>query len=113
MTAVLPFDTLDYARKLETAGVAAPQAELQARALAEALSQAVASPNDLRNLETNFGVRFGALESRMTILEAAMAAVRSEVDALRTDLIGRIDTLKWLFGFAATMNIAIFARLVM
>jgi hypothetical protein len=117
MAAVLQFDTLDYARKLETAGVAAPQAELQARALAEALSQAVASPNDLKDLESNFGARFGALESRMTILEAAVAAVRSELssktDSLRADVVGRIDTLKWLFGVVAAMNIATFVRLVL
>jgi hypothetical protein len=39
LAATIPFDTLDYARKLETAGVALPQAEAQARALAEALNQ--------------------------------------------------------------------------
>ena len=113
MAAVLQFDTLDYARKLEKAGVAAPQAELQARALAEALSHAVASPADLKNLETNFGARFVAIESRLTILEAAVSAVRAELGAVRIDLTGRIDTLKWLFGVVAAMNIATFVRLVL
>ena len=48
MAAVIPFDTLAYARKLESAGVAKPQAEAQATALADAFRQAVASPDDLK-----------------------------------------------------------------
>ena len=60
MAAALQFDTLEYARKLETAGVAAPQAEAQARALAEALSSASASPNDLKVVERNLETRMSS-----------------------------------------------------
>jgi hypothetical protein len=45
------FDTLEYARKPERAGVPAQQAEAQAQALADALGEAVATRSDLRATE--------------------------------------------------------------
>ena len=106
MAAALRFDTLDYARKLEMAGVAAPQAEAQARVLAEALSQAVASPDDLKVLESSLG-------SRISSLDAKIDGVESRLEA-RIDKVGSsVDTLKWLFGVVAAMNVAVFVRLVL
>jgi len=47
------FDTLDYARKLESAGVPLAQAEQQLKLLADVLGKARASPNDLAALGRN------------------------------------------------------------
>lgn len=116
MAAALQFDTLEYARKLETAGVAAPQAEAQARALAEVLSQAVAPPNDLKVLESNLEARFSSMDARLGTVETRLDA---KIDAVKLELGGKIDklgasvdTLKWLFGLVAAMNLATFVRLV-
>jgi len=114
MAAALRSDTLEYARKLETAGVAAPQAEAQARALAEALSQAVASPNDLKVLERNLEAKFSSMDARLGTVET-----RVDANAAKLELGGKIDklgasvdTLKWLFGLVVAMNLATFVRLV-
>ena len=104
MAAVVPFDTLDYARKLETAGVAAPQAEAQARVLAEALSHAVASPNDLEIVETK-------LLSSVSSVSAQLLAVESRLDANIGKVSISLDGMKWMFGFVAAMTVAIVVRL--
>jgi len=57
----MAFDTLDYARKLEAAGVPTAQAEVQARALNEALAGSVATTVDIANL----GADIANLELRM------------------------------------------------
>ena len=65
MAVAVAFDTLDYARRLQDAGIAAPQAEAQARALADALTGRVASPSDLDALEARLVSRIDALDSRL------------------------------------------------
>jgi flagellar capping protein FliD len=140
MAATLPFDTLDYARKLQTAGVAAPQAEAQARALADAWSQAVASPDDIRSLErkmdsrfteidsrfTQIDPRFTQIDSRFTQIDSRFTRMESRFEAMEARMDSRfatmgasveslrasVDTLKWVFGLVAAMNLAIFVRLV-
>ena len=101
MSMTVPFDTLEYARRLQEAGFGAPQAEAQARALADALKNAVATPSDLKSLE----VRIDAVDAR---LGGRIDALGGRIDRLA----GSIDTLKWLFGLLAALNIATFARLV-
>jgi tetrahydromethanopterin S-methyltransferase subunit G len=148
----IPFDTLDYARKLETAGVPAAQAELQATALGDALAKAVAAPGDLvglesrlvssiESLDTKLSVKIDSLEAKMSAridsLDAKIETVRNElssrIETVRTELItkvdtvknelrlelggqierlaGTVDSMKWMFGFVAVMNIGILIRL--
>ncbi|MBV7542018.1 CCDC90 family protein [Acidovorax sp. sic0104] len=49
----IPFDTLDFARKLASAGVPPAQAEQQSKLLADVLGKSVAFPSDLNTLERN------------------------------------------------------------
>jgi len=120
----IPFDTLDYARKLEVAGVPTAQAELQATALGEALARAVATPADLAALDSRLGGRIDALSARIDALSARIEAVRNEllakIESVKVELSGKIerlaaalDTLKWMFGFIAALNIGMLVRLLM
>ena len=126
MAAVIPFDTLAYARKLESAGVAKPQAEAQATALADAFRQAVASPDDLKiveaNLESkimavegNLASKIAAVESRVALVEARLDAkidsVKIELGARTDKLAAILDTHRWVLGLHMAMTIAIVVRL--
>lgn len=126
MPAPLPFDTLDYARKLERAGVPTAQAELQAQALGEALASTVATRGDLASLESRLELRFARIDARFEQvdarfeqvdarfehLEAKMNArfealesrLNARIDALKLELGGRIDRLQWMFGVLVALN---------
>jgi tetrahydromethanopterin S-methyltransferase subunit G len=133
----IPFDTLDYAKKLETAGVPAAQAELQATALGDALAKAVVAPGDLAGLEGRLTARIESVDARIESLEAKMSAridsleakmsaridsLDAKIDAVKNELrlelggqiarlAGTIDSMKWMVGFLAAMNIGILIRL--
>ena len=109
MAAAVQFDTLDYAKKLEAAGVPLGQAEAHAKALGEALSKHVAFPGDLVALENRLLAKMTALEAG---LEAKIESVRLELERVRLELSGKIETLKWMFGALVALNIAILARLL-
>ena len=117
MPVAIPFDTLDYARKLATAGVPAAQAELQATALGEALAGAAAAPGGLVALEGRMAARTDSLASRIDLLDAKIESVKNE---LKLELGGRIerlagsvDTLKWSFGSIVALNIGMLVRLLL
>ncbi|HLX30644.1 MAG TPA: DUF1640 domain-containing protein [Casimicrobiaceae bacterium] len=101
MAAAARFDTLDYARKLEAAGVPRTQAELQARALGDALAGSVATREDLANLERRMDTRFAAVEAK----------IDGRIDSLRHEVGGKIETLKWMFGVLVAINAATFVQL--
>ena len=137
MAVAIPFDTLDYAKKLETAGVPAAQAELQAAALGDALAKAAVAPGDLAGLEGRLTARIESVDARIESLEAKMSAridsleakmsaridsLDAKIDAVKNELrlelggqiarlAGTIDSMKWMFGFLAAMNIGILIRL--
>lgn len=102
----MQFDTLDYAKRLETVGVPALQAEAQAKALGDALGRAVAFPGDLVTLENNLTLKLTTAETR---LETKIDTVRTE---LKLELGGKIETLKWMFGVLVALNAGILVRLL-
>jgi hypothetical protein len=113
------FDTLDYARKLEAAGVPAAQAEVHSRALNEALAGSVASKSDIANLELRIDARFAQVDARFEQVDARFVDLESRlstrIDSVKTelklDLGGRIQTLRWMLGVLVAMNATIIARL--
>jgi len=136
----MAFDTLDYARKLEAAGVPVAQAEVQARALNEALLGSVATKLDIANLERRIDGRFAEVDARFAQVDARFGQIDErfkqvdarfeQVDArfvdlesrlstrmetvkteLKLDLGGRIQTLRWMLGVLVAMNATIIARL--
>ncbi len=65
-------DTIVYARRLRDAGSTERQAEGQAEALAAAMTDSLATKQDLRELETRMDARFGQIELRFSELETRM-----------------------------------------
>ncbi len=57
----VPFDTLALARKLEAAGFPPKQAQDTAAALAEVMSEQVATKHDLEVLKHDLTIRLGAM----------------------------------------------------
>ncbi len=116
----LRFDTLNYARKLETAGVPLAQAELQAAALGEALSQATVGPPDLIAVENRLSTRIAAVDVKLeTVRNELNTKIDTVSNELRLELGGKIDRLaaavdtqKWMFGFIVVLNISMLVRLL-
>jgi hypothetical protein len=129
MAATAHFDTLDYARKLEAAGVPKVQAELQAQALNDAFSDRVASREDLARLEAKMDAgfaavdakmdaRFGAVDGKTDALNAKIDArcaaldvkIDTRIDALRLELGGKIATLTWMVGVMVALIGTVFVQ---
>jgi hypothetical protein len=76
----IALDTLAYAKRLREAGFSEQQAEGQAHALAAAMSDSLATKQDLRELEVRIDARFmelnarfdGRLDARLADLERRM-----------------------------------------
>jgi phage shock protein A len=108
--AAVRFDTLDYARKLERAGVPRDQAALQAKALGEALAQVDPLHDDIARLDRRFDqvdARFDQVDARFEQLESKLDA---RIDALDVKLTGKIATLHWMFGTTVAMFAALFVQ---
>jgi len=98
----IQFDTLDYAKRLASAGVPTQQAEAHAAALGDVLGSAVVVHGELAALERNLlgeiklvsqkvDTKFGALELKIDALELK---VDSRIDTLELKLDSRIDALE-------------------
>jgi uncharacterized protein involved in exopolysaccharide biosynthesis len=101
--AAAPFDTLKLARALrDKAGFSQEHAEATADALADAVSEQVATKQDIRDvgteveaLRSEMQAEFAAVRSEMQAefaavrseMQAEFAAVRSEIAALRGDMV--------------------------
>jgi hypothetical protein len=120
-----PFDTLDYARKLQSAGVPAAQAEVQASALGEAFAGTVASPADMEaqgaSIRAEIASTRADLEAQGASIRAEIAATRADLDMLKTflnaridalglEVGGKIDTLRWMLGVVVALNAAVFVQ---
>jgi chromosome segregation ATPase len=115
--AAVRFDTLDYARKLERAGVPAEQAALQARALNEALAGTDQLRDDMHGLNARFDqvdarfeqidARFEQVDARFEHLEEKLVA---KIDALEVKIMGKTGTLHWMFGTMVAMFAAMFIQ---
>jgi hypothetical protein len=137
MAAASHLDTLDYAKKLEAAGVPKAQAELQATALNDALAGAVASRSDLSNLAQRIDGNFASLQAKMDgrfqdvdgrfdalldnidarfhNVDVKLAHLESRLEArigsVELKLGGKIETLQWMFGVIVAMNAAVLVQL--
>ncbi|MEO9136611.1 MAG: hypothetical protein ABI316_08405 [Casimicrobiaceae bacterium] len=132
MTAVR-FDTLDYAQKLETAGVPPEQAAVQAKALGEALTGTDAFRDDLAKLESSLDRKFAKVDARFDNIDAPFETIdarfetidarlvnmesrfNTKIDTLGNELTllfgGKLETLKWMFGVLVALNGAMFVQL--
>ncbi len=93
------FDTLKLADKLEAAGLTPEQAKGTATALAEGLTDTVATATDLEASELR--------------LRAEIATVRTEIAAVRTEIAGLHSRLVWwIIGTGAVAALPIIGLLV-
>jgi hypothetical protein len=80
------FDTLKFAKRLETAGVPIPQAEAEALALQDALSESdLASKQDISEL-------------------------RHELRETKTEINGKLALMQWMLAAVLALAIANFAK---
>jgi hypothetical protein len=83
----IALDTLAYARRLREAGFSEAQAEGQAQALAAAMTDTLATKQDLRELEVRIDARFGQIETRIAEQEKRLEVRFAEQSArFRGDL---------------------------
>jgi hypothetical protein len=84
-------DTLEYAKKLEAAGVDRRQAEAHAEAMRDAVVPQLASKTDL---------------------DASAAQIKSDIDLLKADFVGRFTLLYWMMGANLGVSSAVLWRLL-
>ena len=90
----IQFDTLDYAKRLASAGVPTPQAEAHAAALGDVLGSAVVVHGELAALERNL---LGEIRLVAQQLDTRTNALDLKIDALELKLDTRIDLLEQKF----------------
>ena len=104
----IAIDTLAYARRLREAGFSEAQAEGQAQALAEAMTDTLATKQDLRELELRMDSRFAQVDTRLSEFEKRVDArfehlerqFDTRLDGKLADLERRV-TVRMLAGIAA------------
>ena len=87
----IQFDTLDYAKRLASAGVPTQQAEAHAAALGDVLGSAVVVHGELAALERNL---LGQIKLVSQRVDTRGGALDVKIDALELKLDSRIDTLE-------------------
>lgn len=108
MSMFIAFDTLDYAKRLEKAGVPLLQAEQQSMVLAEVLGRAIASLNDLAALDQSLNSKIDStalkLESKINSTELKL---EGKIDRSDIKLSNDINHVKWMLGTLMAINIAV------
>ena len=90
----IQFDTLDYAKRLASAGVPPQQAEAHAAALGEVLGSAVVVHGELAALERNL---LGEIKLVAQNVDTKVGALEVKIDALELRLDTRINALEQKF----------------
>lgn len=94
MTMPIKIDTLEYAKRLAEAGLPADQAEAQAHALSDVLSEAVVSPGELVLLKADLIARMELIRHELrSYTDALGVELHHRIDALGVELSHRIDAL--------------------
>ena len=78
----IALDTLAYARRLREAGFSEQQAEGQAEALAAAMTDTLATKQDLELLRHDAEVRFTRIDARFTQIDARFARIDDRFEYL-------------------------------
>ena len=73
--ASLVFNTLEYAKRLESAGFTRQQAEAQDNIITEVVDEKMATKSDLRELEYRLTIRFGTMLAAAVAVLAALITV--------------------------------------
>jgi hypothetical protein len=76
----IAIDTLAFARRLREAGFSEQQAEGQARALAETMTDTLATKQDLREMDERSNVRFTQIDQRFASIDARFEFLERHLD---------------------------------
>lgn len=93
-TMAISLDTLAYARRLREAGFSAAQAEGQAEALAAAMTDTLATKQDLNEMYARIDTRFAHVDTRFTEVDARFARLESRFDYFEKHLDTRLDEME-------------------
>lgn len=77
--ASITFDTLKFAKRLETAGVSAQQAEARTQAFAQATSQELATKADLALLEARLSARIDGMDAKLGAMDAKLGGLETRL----------------------------------
>lgn len=128
MNMPIKFDTLEYVRRLIEGGIPADQAEAQANALSDVLSEATVAPSELvllradmiariEMLRADIYAKLEALEERINAkLQAWEERFNAKLEALEQRLItkfnAKITTLYWMAGISMALHAVTIAMLL-
>jgi hypothetical protein len=103
------FNPIDYALRLESEGVPSNQANVHAKALADALTNCTVRPQDLLELSNSFNTSMSLLEIRLRKdMELGFSQVKGQIDKLQA----QITMLKWMLGFMVVLQTGILLKMV-
>ena len=101
----IALDTLAYARRLREAGFTDQQAEGQAQALAAAMTDSLATKQDLNELDARIDARFVRIDARFAQIDVRFEYLEKHFDtrivelenrmAIRFDKQPRASTASW------------------
>ncbi len=106
MGKMIPFDTLAYAKKLESRGVETRQAEAHAEVLAEVLEVNYPTRQDMGLAVNELSQRIDRLQSDM---DAKFEMVYSKMEAGFTKVTS--SNIKWVVGISFTQSAFLFSAL--
>ena len=87
----IAIDTLAYARRLREAGFTETQAEGQAEALAAAMTDTLATKQDLQEMNARIDARFAAIDGRFDKLAARFDYFEKHIDIRFAELEKRFE----------------------
>src|SRR5262245_43813881 len=88
---VIAIDTLAYARRLREAGFTEQQAEGQAHALAAAMTDSLATKQDLLELQVRVDARFAAVDARFDRFDTRLVELEKRVEIRLLEFENRVD----------------------
>jgi hypothetical protein len=87
----IALDTLAYARRLREAGLTEAQAEGHAEALAAAMTDTIATKQDLRELEVRIDARFTQVDARFGRIETRLDYLEKHIDTRLAEHTARFE----------------------
>ena len=121
----IQFDTLDYAKRLASAGVPTQQAEAHAAALGEVLGSAVVVHGELAALERNLLGEIKLVSQRVdTRVDALELKFDTRIDALEQKFDARLERMDlrhgadmkhvyWMMSTLILLNLGILSKLML
>jgi capsule polysaccharide export protein KpsE/RkpR len=95
-SAVMKFDTLSWAKKLEQAGVPTAQAEVQVQLIFRVIDDNICKKSDLCESEAKFAIKLKELELKIELVKKDLIVAIEKVKASINTQIA-----KWVLGVSA------------